>query len=416
MYENMLDKRDNENDFEYHKRLVYGKLKDKTLADYDYAELSEPVYGRQYTADETRKRMYGSLKTLELMDDTCVKSITSDDLLSELDTKRLDLQKEKQRFFDQRREFNKLVNEEGRWEHLTSMLAKSAENLSETVGLVFPDPEYTPVTGLSEAVLCLGDWHYGMVTDNLFNRYDTNICKSRVYALLDETLHKLAIHKCRKIHIVLLGDFIHGGVHISTRVASEELICDQLMQVSEILAQFILLLSKVVDEVVVYSTYGNHARMIPNKKDNIHFDNMERIIPWWLEQRIAAEESRVGKKLNITVHRDDDTREFIYFEIFGFTFCAVHGDLDTVKTAPKSLSTLFSKVYGKDLDYILLGDKHHEEAFEEMGIEALLCGSLCGTDEYANLKRLYSKPSQLLLIVDEVDGVDARYKLCPDFN
>lgn len=41
----------------------------------------------------------------------------------------------------------------------------------------------------------------------------------------------------------------------------------------------------------------------------------------------------------------------------------------------------------------------------------MICGSLCGTDDYANDKRLFSYPSQLLLIVNEENGVDAEYKL-----
>lgn len=31
---------------EYHKRLIYGKLVDKTLADLDYSELAMEVYGQ----------------------------------------------------------------------------------------------------------------------------------------------------------------------------------------------------------------------------------------------------------------------------------------------------------------------------------------------------------------------------------
>ena len=41
-----------------------------------------------------------------------------------------------------------------------------------------------------------------------------------------------------------------------------------------------------VNEVSVYSTYGNHARTVQKKEDSIHSDNMERIIPWWLSYRL----------------------------------------------------------------------------------------------------------------------------------
>ena len=43
-----LLRRPDESQFDYHKRLVYGKLVDKTLADYDYTEIGECVYGQTY--------------------------------------------------------------------------------------------------------------------------------------------------------------------------------------------------------------------------------------------------------------------------------------------------------------------------------------------------------------------------------
>ncbi len=89
----------------------------------------------------------------------------------------------------------------------------------------------------------------------------------------------------------------------------------------------------------------------------------------------------------------------------------VHGDLDSVKSAPRLISSLFSREWGEDVDYIILGDKHHRESFSELDCTATVCGSLCGTDDYAHEKRLYSLPSQLLLIINKVDGVDAEYHL-----
>ena len=97
------------------------------------------------------------------------------------------------------------------------------------------------------------------------------------------------------------------------------------------LANFINALSVYVDEIDVYSTYGNHARTIQNKEDSIHADNMERIIPWWLKQRLKD-----NKRVNIV---DSDYHEFIYFNVCGYDIVCTHGDLDKFK----------------DDDYICLG-------------------------------------------------------------
>lgn len=400
----ILIQRKDETDLSYHKRLIYGKLVDKTLADYDYTELSEYVYGKRYSPDVARRLMYGSKRTLELMDDETIGSVDDGRILTDINEKMLELRKEQQRFFDQRRELNKKVAEEGRREHLYDALTNAANKLTETVGTVFNEVTFDGYHyDDAEAVLVLSDWHYGMVADNIYNHYNTDICEERVREVVSSTIERLVLHKCATLNIVLLGDMFHGAIHTSARVASEELVCDQIMQVAEILAQAIDTMSRYAERVVVYATYGNHGRTVQDKKDNIHRDNMERLIPWWLEQRLSGNKS-------ITIVKDG-MHEFIYFKAAGHTFCASHGDLDTVKSSPRLLTTLFQKQFGADIEYILLGDKHHRESFEELGVTAMLCGSLCGVDDYANGKRLFSTPTQLLLIVRPDVGIDAEYRI-----
>ena len=403
MCSDLVRRNPSETDLDYHKRLVYGKLVDKTLNDIDYAELSELVYGQRYSSDNCRKMMYGSRQTLELLDSESVKHIDKD-LSSELDAKIEELQKERQRFYDQRREYNKLVVKEGRREHLYESLISAANNLDKSIGaLNFSDASSYSGYSDNEAILVFSDWHYGMVTSNVFNEYNTEICKERVRNCVDAAKQRIILNGCRKLHIIVLGDLVHGAIHVGARVSSEELVCDQIMQVSEILAQAICSLSEVVEETTVYMTYGNHARTVQNKEDSIHRDNIERIIPWWLKHRLANFD-------NITVSEESDN-EFLFVNACGHDICATHGDLDNVKNAPRLLSTLFYKRYGKDVEYILLGDKHHIESFNEIGVTAMLCGSLCGADDYANNKRLYSAPSQILLIVNPEYGVDAEYRI-----
>lgn len=402
-----LERRVGETDIQYHKRLVYGKIEDKTLGDVDYGELSKFLYGKRYSPDVARRMTYGSYRTLKAMDEQIVNTPTKDDMSFEIAAQTRELQKERQRFFDQRREYKKLLFEEGRREHLEAALAIAAGKLNETVGRVFPNANVfdyiQTVDNGTEAVLVLSDWHYGMVADNIFNHYNTEVCVERVEHVVHETVKRLILHKCSSLHIVILGDLLHGGIHCGARVASEELVADQLMQVSEILAQSIEFLSQYVGNTFVYATYGNHARTIQNKKDSIHRDNMERIIPWWLKQRLNPYE-------NIHIMPEAES-EFILMDCCGHNFVAAHGDLDSVKSSPRLLPTLFQKQFGVDVEYVLLGDKHHRESFDEIGVSAMICGSLCGTDDYANSKRLYSLPEQLLLIVSEECGVDAEYRI-----
>ena len=116
-----IAKQDNESRLDYHKRIIYGKLVDKTLSDVDYAELSEVVYGQQFSSDVARRMFYGSKRTLDLIEEERAQQIgqiAARSVIEELEEKRVEIQKERQRLSDQRREYNKGIASDARFEYL----------------------------------------------------------------------------------------------------------------------------------------------------------------------------------------------------------------------------------------------------------------------------------------------------------
>lgn len=325
------------------------------------------------------------------------KLVGEDKYLEEIRQATDELYKAKRQLYDQRREYNKILVSDARADNLTERLIEAAN--------VVPLKNYSDMFVLDErnsnkeALLCVSDWHYGSTSNNIWNTYNVDICKQRVAKLFTKTVDALQEHDIYTIHIVLLGDLVSGAIHTGVRVASEENTCEQLMHVSEMIASFINELSIYVDNINVYSTYGNHARTVQDKKDSVHADNMERIIGWWLRQRLKD-----NCKISVI---DSAYYEFIYFDICGYNIVCTHGDLDKLKDIGVTINSVFSKKYSKSIDYTFSGDKHHIESFEQFGIESTLVGSLCGTDEYANNRRLYSNPTQTLCIFTPDDG-----KLC----
>lgn len=104
----------------------------------DYTELSELVYGQSYSSDVARRMLYGSRRTLELLDAERVSTIKSDEILSELDIKMIELRKERQKFYDQRNAFNKIVRERSRQEELNEILIDEIQKGN------LPSLNYTP--------------------------------------------------------------------------------------------------------------------------------------------------------------------------------------------------------------------------------------------------------------------------------
>jgi hypothetical protein len=130
---------------------------------------------------------------------------------------------------------------------------------------------------------------------------------------------------------------------------------------------------------------------------------MEKVIPWWLRQRLKD-----NHKVEII---DSEYYEFIWMNICDKNVVCTHGDLDKIKNIGTLINTLFSKKYGQTVDYTFSADKHHLESFEQFGIESTLVGSMCGADEYANNKRLYSNPTQTLCMFTPEDGKWCTYNI-----
>ena len=394
-----IAKRDDENDEQYIFRVC--SLKDQLGYTWEkIGDLLNQELGNEFNESAYRKKFQSFQKMLKSNENIL---FDNDGYLKEIQAEKDELYKIKKQVQDQRREYNKLLTADARADHLAEKLIEAADKLAEEKPLDFSTPCNYFNFSKNDAILFISDIHYGMIADNIWNKYDTDICKQRIKNLVTKTIKNLDKQSVDTLHIVLLGDLAHGAIHTTARVSSEEDTCDQLMHISEIIAETINELSKYVNSVNLYSTYGNHLRTVQNKKESIHSDNMEKIVPWWLKQRLKE-----NQKVKII---DSEYYEFILLNVCGYNVLATHGDLDSVKNVGLIMNTVFNKAYGENIDYVAVADKHHIEAFEQAGIEATLVGSLCGTDEYANNRRLYSAPSQTLMIFNQEDGKVCQYNI-----
>ena len=403
--EEILKKLPSENEDQYIWKV--GQAKDSGLLDSTWEELA-PRLNTELGIDETEWRGSSAFrKAYRWMQRAYDNVFRQNGFLGtqgdDLDTKTKELFKAKKQFEDQRREWKKLETKDARFDHLIERMIGAVNHLCDVKPLFVNDTPTSMIHSCKDAVLCLADWHLGMVTENIWNKYNVDICYQRVSQLVEKTIQYLRQHRVDTLHILLLGDAAHGAIHTSCRVASEEEVCDQLMQVSELIAEVVNKLSEEVSEVNVYSTYGNHLRTVQNKNDSSHSDNMEKIIPWYLEQRLQN-----NNRVNII---RSDYYEFIYLNVFGYDIVAAHGDLEKFKSFGVTVNTLFTKKYGVTIDYTISADKHHIEEFETMGIESVLVRSLCGTDAYANGIRAYSAPGQTLMIFSPEEGRECTYNI-----
>lgn len=371
------------------------------------------IINKEFREDESQYRTEaayrkGYQQTKRYYEAGVFNNLSEDEYFKKLQIQKDELYKVKRQVSDQRREYNKLLVSDARADNLMERLIESAEKMNQEQSLVFDENWFEPNVH-KQGVMLWSDWHYGMVTDNIWNIYNTDICKQRVKRFIEISKDFIRLNNIDTLYIVMLGDAAHGAIHSGCRVQSEEDTCDQLMHVSEIMAEAIADLSRCVNRIEVHSCYGNHLRTIQNKKDSIHSDNMEKIIPWWLKERLKA-----NHKVEI---KESEYKEFTKLNVLGKNICCIHGDLEkNFKDIGVTVNTIFSRRFGETIDYTISGDKHHLEEFERFDIESILIRSLCGADEYSNNNRLYSRPGQTLMIFNDVYGREATYHVPLDIT
>lgn len=230
-----LSRQPNETELAYHKRLIFGKLVDGTLADEDYSELAPYVYGKDYSSDVARRMMYGSRRTLELLDANAVSQITSDAILSELDAKIIESRKERQKVFDQRNALSKVIRERSRQEELNEILCEAIQS-GNLPRLNYQRTEIEPSD--NDLLVSLNDIHYGANVQNYWNTYNSDICRDMMCRYLDKIISIGETHGSENCIVWANGDEISGNIHQSIAITNKENVIEQIKGVSELIAEF----------------------------------------------------------------------------------------------------------------------------------------------------------------------------------
>ena len=380
---------------------MLGKMVDHTSDD-DYEELSERLFGDGscFSATEVRKRMYGMKAVIDAIEREGEDAIRSTDRMSELDRKKIELQAERQKFYDQRNAFNKLVRERSRQEELNEILVKSIQE-GDLPRLDYEFDPYGVVTQSdNDLLVSLNDIHYGATVENYWNTYNSDICREMMCRYLDRIIQIARTHSSQNCIVWANGDEISGNIHKSITVTNKENVMEQIKGVSELIAEFIAELSKHFVTVTFVSVAGNHSRLDPNKDNALVSERLDDLIEWYLAARLQSFENVIiggGEKVDETMYLID---------VRGKTYCGVHGDFDGSPSKIQALQTMARK----PLYAVLSGHLHHCKIDDVQGIRTIMAGSFLGMDDYCVQKRIYGRPEQMVCVCDET-GVRCSYNV-----
>lgn len=261
-----------------------------------------------------------------------------------------------------------------------------------------------------EAVLVISDMHIGMKIDSFCNVYDADIAAKRMSKLVSDVITECLRYNVKTLHVLDLGDAIHGLIHNSARLSQEYDVAEQVMIAQEILSQALAKLASAVPNITYRGCLDNHSRMMANYRDSKDTENFGRLIHHYLKARlrgipsISFPDDNLDPSLGLVKLANGE----------GLMFA--HGHLDNPTQAIQGIAGITSSMRGDTpkVSYFVVGHYHAEKLKSYQGCRVIVNGSFCGTDEYALSKRLFSSPSQTLLIfngqnlVEERIGLDIR--------
>lgn len=378
---NELKIKENESNQEFGIRLYSNKV-EYGLSNKDIYEIYTKETGDARAESSVRGEFTNLVKGIELGYEKALSDREEDNLLEELEAKRIELEKEKVKYRDQKREYMNFIRQDARWENLKDCLLDEVRKINEEMPLELGCVDFAVSQG-NKACLLISDLHIGSLIDTYINKYNMDIAQQRLDLLESKVISYCKLNGVDELNIELLGDLISGNIHVTTRLYNEENIIQQTIKCSEMLGSFISRIANNIPKVNIYYSVGNHGRCVANYKEHLDEENFEYLIKWYLQGRLENL-SNIEFKENIF----DD--EIAIIEVFNKKIASVHGHKDKLKSAIDKL---------RGFTGIMLNEVHcgHYHCMQ-IGDGVLVNGCMSGSDKYAQSLRYGNEPSQVLKV------------------
>ena len=357
--------------------------------DWDRAKID---LNSEYHKDTIRKSFgvgkFSGYSVYKFMQDKIEQGFLSDEEAIRLEKLRDKEYKERVKLQDANREHRAMLREFSRVEALQEYIEKK---LDERKPIPFKGCSYKINNG-NEASALISDLHAGATVDSIFNFYDETVLKDRMEELSSKIIAFCKRDNVDTLHAEFLGDAITGLIHGATIAEAHEDVIDQVLDVCDIITEFIKSLRKEIPCVKTYFTYGNHGRTSQSKNAQANKTNYERLIPAIIRKDLRNTDVKVI---------DSGYEDFVVYKLKdGRIIVGTHGTNDNPSTANRN----FTKLLGYDVYQVHMGHLHdHKE-----GNGTTVNGSVMGSDDFSISHRLHSEPTQVLKVYHGKD--EATYK------
>lgn len=316
-------------------------------------------------------------------------SYNDDTYLAELRAEKQEIRKEKQKLFDERTALTKLLREQGRIESMFDIVKRAIEeykpvNFDYTPSIV-PDSD-------NDLIIHLTDVHGGVNIDSPFNIFNMEVLEQRLKNYLDEIYDIQNTYKSQNAYVIIGGDLIQGLIHTNARIEAKENIVMQIMEVTDLVSNFIYELSRIFQNVEVHTTAGNHSRSTANKEESVRGENFDLLVPFACKKDLKNIE-------NVRFVDNYLDCDIATFKVRGHMVYATHGDKDTAKNVVYHMTQFARKAKLPLPDLCYLGHRHTNGLTTVDDVKVIESGCVDGMDSFAIEKRLVGTPEQTVTVV-----------------
>lgn len=366
----------------YKNKELYGLNND------EIGKLCNDVFDVSWTESAHRKKTQNYLKGYnDAKDETGTIDQQLQNMIDE--NKRLikEVKKEKQKLSDERVEFNRQIRQEARKESYADMVKKI---ICEDVSPMNVPIHYTLFNSEADLLCHLTDIHTGIEINNWKNTFNEDVLKQRIEKYTSDILDIRGHHQAENCYLVI-GEILSGLIHNNLRLQNNMDLMEQFKYISELISAMLIRLANNFNHIYVYTTPGNHSRIVAKKEDALDGENMDVLLPFYLKARLQNIE-------NICICDNGIEPEIAMFNIRGQNIFSSHGHKDT----PANVVQNFTMLFGIKPDIVLLGHRHTNGMTTVYDTKVIESGCVSGTDNYAMSIRKSNRPEQTVSVIGDM--------------
>lgn len=309
-----------------------------------------------------------------------------DEYLKKLRVEKQELQKEKQKLSDERIELNRQIRQEARKESYVDMVKRI---ICEDVEPMNVPVHYTLFNTETDLLVHLSDIHTGIEINNWKNTFNEDVLEQRIKKYTSDILDIRGLHQSQDCYLVI-GEILSGLIHSNLRLQNNMDLMEQFKYISELISAMLIRLANNFNHIYVYTTAGNHSRLVAKKEDSLDGENFDILLPFYLKARLQNVE-------NVSICDNTIEPEIAMFNIRGNHVFSSHGHKDK----PANVVQNFTMMFGIKPDIVLLGHRHTNGLTTVYDTKVIESGCVSGADAYSVSIRKTNKPEQTVSVVGD---------------